>query len=145
LYTARELEHQFNDSGASVLVVLAELLPQVEPVLARTGIQQVNTTSVFDLSEAQPLQETKLPRIVSLTEVPTAGADRIMPRVAIGMNGVVWLQYTGGTTGPAKGAILTHGNIFAGARRTADLVQIDPDKPDIVLAPMPLTTSMVLR
>lgn len=138
MYTARELEHQFNDSGASALVVMAELLPQVEPVLASTGIEQVISTSVFDLLEAQPLPETGLSRITRLPEILAAGEGIPVPPVTITMNDMALLQYTGGTTGPAKGAVLTHGNIFAGARQTADVVEIDPDKPDIVLAPMPL-------
>lgn len=138
MYTPRELEHQFNDSGASALVVLAELLPKVEPVLARTGVRQVISTSVFDLLEPQPIPDTRLLRLKCLPEILATWEGIAMPPVSIGMNDVALLQYTGGTTGPAKGAVLTHGNIFASIRQTGEVVEIDPAKPDIVLAPMPL-------
>jgi len=138
MYTARELEHQFNDSGAVALVALAELLPQVEAVIPNTGIRQVISTSVFDLLEAQLLPESGLPSLTSFPDALAAGEGRELPALGIGMNDVALLQYTGGTTGPAKGSVLTHGNIFASTQQTAEVVEIDPDVPEIVLGPMPL-------
>ena len=138
MYTARELEHQFNDSGATTLVALSELLPQIEGVLPRTGIERVIVTSVFDLIEAQPLPETGLVNVITLPEALARGAGKEPPQLELGMNDVAMLQYTGGTTGPAKGAVLTHGNVFAAAQQTAGMVELDPDKPEIVIAPMPL-------
>ncbi len=138
LYTARELEHQFNDSGAVALVALAELLPQIEGVIPKTGIRRVISTSLFDLLEAQPLPESSLRDLTSLPQALAAGAGRELPELEIGMNDVALLQYTGGTTGPAKGAVLTHGNVFASTQQTAEVVDIDPDVAEIVLAPMPL-------
>lgn len=138
LYTERELEHQFNDSGARALVVMAELLPQVEKVLPRTGIEHVISTSVFDLLEPQPLPETGLQNISSFPHVLEANANATPTVPGLGMNDIALLQYTGGTTGPAKGAVLTHGNIFASIQQTAEVVEIDPLHPDILLGPMPL-------
>lgn len=138
LYTPRELEHQFNDSGATTLVVMAELLPQVEDIVPRTTIERVISTSVIDLLEAQPAPQTILPNLITLPEALAVGAGSEVPAVALSMNDIALLQYTGGTTGPAKGAVLTHGNIFASTQQSGAVVEIDPEHPEIVIAPMPL-------
>ena len=138
MYTARELEHQFNDSGATVLVALTELLPQIEAVLPRTGIEQVICTSIFDLMEPQPRPESALEGLISLPEVLAAGEGKVLPETATQMNSVALLQYTGGTTGPAKGAVLTHGNVFASTQQAAHAADLDEGAVEIVIGPMPL-------
>ena len=138
LYTARELEHQFNDSGATVLVALTELLPQIETVLPRTSIERVICTSIFDLMEPQPCPDSTLPGLISLPEVLQAGEGKALPKTGAVMNSVALLQYTGGTTGPAKGAVLTHGNIFASTQQAAYAADLDDGAVEIVIGPMPL-------
>ncbi len=138
LYTTRELEHQFNDSGASVLIALSELLPQVAPVLPATGIDRVICTSIFDLIEAQPRPDAGIAGLISLPEVLAAGDGAELPEVVASMNSVALLQYTGGTTGPAKGAILTHGNIFASTQQAAHAADLEEGAREIMIAPMPL-------
>ena len=138
MYTARELEHQFNDSGATVLVGMSELLPQVVDVLPATGIERVICTSIFDLMEAQPRPELELPELISLPEIFAAAENRQLPGCETDMNTVALLQYTGGTTGPAKGAILSHGNIFASTQQAAQAADLEEDSLEIMVAPMPL-------
>lgn len=144
LYTERELVHQFTDSGARALVTLHDLLPVLEKVVPATGIETVIATNVFDMMEAQPLPESSLPALISLPDALSRGAALPMPqpipKTELSMDDIAVLQYTGGTTGVAKGAVLTHGNLFASSRQSAALLEDGPDrdKDDIVAAPMPL-------
>ena len=68
LYTAREQLHQFNDSGAKVLVVLSDLLPLTEQVVPQTGVEMVIATSAIDLLQPQPLPASSLTQILSFTD-----------------------------------------------------------------------------
>lgn len=138
LYTQRELLHQFTDAGVTALVCLAELLPTVELVVPQSNIEQVIVTNIFDLLEAQPAPASDLPELITLPEALSAGAACELPDPSTGLNDIAMLQYTGGTTGAAKGAILTHGNILASSRQSGALVETDLENPDIVIAPMPL-------
>jgi long-chain acyl-CoA synthetase len=138
LYTPRELLHQFTDAGVTALVCLTDLLPALEQVVPQTAIERVIVTNVFDLIEAQPAPQTTLPNVITLPEALAAGAEYYLPDPGEALNDIAMLQYTGGTTGLPKGAILTHGNILASSRQSGTLVEVDPDKPDIVIAPMPL-------
>jgi long-chain acyl-CoA synthetase len=138
LYTPRELLHQFTDADVSALVCLADLLPTLEQVVPQTGIECVIVTNVFDLIEAQPAPATTLAGVTTLPETLAEGEGFYLPDSSSGLNDIAMLQYTGGTTGLAKGAILTHGNILASARQSGTLVEVDPNAPDIVIAPMPL-------
>ena len=118
LYTEREQLHQFNDSGAKALVVLSDLMPVTEKVVPLTGVKTIIATNVFDMIEAQPRPESTLTGLVSLPEVLAQGADMELPEFNASMNDIAVLQYTGGTTGVAKGAILSHGNLFAGSQQS---------------------------
>jgi long-chain acyl-CoA synthetase len=138
LYTQRELLHQFTDAGVTALVCLVELLPTLEQVVPQTDIEQVIVTNIFDLMEAQPAPQSTLSGLVTLPEAFALGAQLALPDPSTGLNDIAMLQYTGGTTGVAKGAVLTHGNILASTRQSGAIVEIDEDKPDIVIAPMPL-------
>jgi long-chain acyl-CoA synthetase len=145
MYTERELIHQFNDSGAKVLVVLADLLPVVEKVLPQTGISQVVVTNVFDMIEAQPLPDSGLDCLTSLPDALAKGASGELPPSMTTMNSIAILQYTGGTTGVAKGAVLSQGNLFASAAQSAKASEemltpqeITQGVEEVVIAPMPM-------
>ncbi|MDG0972478.1 MAG: AMP-binding protein [Porticoccaceae bacterium] len=138
MYTATEQLHQFNDSGAKALVVLSELLAVTEQVVPNTGIETVISTHAMDMLQAQPAPQSSLPNLVSLPDALALGVDLSMPAVSMSMDDLAVLQYTGGTTGPAKGAMLSHGNVFAGMRMSKLSFVVDSDEDDILIAPMPL-------
>ncbi len=138
LYTRRELLHQFTDAGVSALICLADLLPTLEDVIPQTNISRVIVTNIFDLYEAQPAPASALSGLVTLPDALAEGAGCELPEPGITINDIAMLQYTGGTTGVAKGAVLTHGNVLASSRQSGSIVEVDPEQPDIVIAPMPL-------
>lgn len=153
LYTTREMEHQFNDSGARALVVLANMADNAEKVLPNTGIEHVIISEVADMHA--PLKRTlinaaakylkkmvpafNIPGAHKLPAVLAAGAKETFTPVETKADDLAVLQYTGGTTGVAKGAMLTHANLMA------NLIQVRPMLEDqvrngqeVVIAPLPL-------
>lgn len=140
LYTEKELIHQFNDSGARALVVVSEMLPRVEPVIGDTGIEHVIVTSVFDLFGEQDMPATELPSVHRMYSGMAEAADTGVPESTAEMSDIAVLQYTGGTTGVSKGAVLTHGNLLSGARMSGIMWEEEFGHPEneIVIAPMPL-------
>jgi long-chain acyl-CoA synthetase len=133
LYTASELEHQLADSGAAAIVVLENFAHTLEQALPKTRVRLVITTQVGDLFP--PVKRTlvnfvvkRVKRLVPAWLIPGAtrfrealarGAKQALEDVAMGPGDIAFLQYTGGTTGRAKGAILTHGNIVANVEQVA--------------------------
>ena len=127
LYSARELEHQLNDSGARAIVVLANVGEHLQQIIAHTQIEQVIVTELADLhpplrrwfiNNAARYIKRMVPKLVfpnsiSLLDALRLGGDGEFHAVAAGLNDLAILQYTGGTTGIAKGAMLSHGNILA--------------------------------
>lgn len=127
LYTEREMKHQFNDSGAVAIVILANFAAQLQKVLTETKIRHVIITEIGDLlpfpksiivnSVVKYLKKMvpaySLPESISLTNVLKAGARMTYQKVAMTLDEVAFLQYTGGTTGVSKGAMLTHRNLVA--------------------------------
>ncbi len=127
LYTAREMQHQFNDSGAKALVCLANLAHLAEQVLPHTAIRHVVVTEVGDLLPVprrwlvnaavryvkKMVPHYHLPQAVKFTEVLARGRGRPLREAQPKADEVAVLQYTGGTTGVAKGAMLSHRNLIA--------------------------------
>jgi len=138
LYTARELTHQFNDSGAQLLVVLSDLLPSTAAVIPNTKIERVIVTHIGDMCVSQPIAEVAIDQVTHLADALTQCDGYPLPPVHTSLSDVAVLQYTGGTTGVAKGAVLTQGNIFASAMQSAAALDVDPVEREIILAPMPL-------
>jgi long-chain acyl-CoA synthetase len=133
LYTTAEMTHQFTDSGAVGLIVIDLFAAKVAEVLPKTSIKTVVVVGISDLlpplrrlivSAVQKYVKKMIPPITfphtTLARALSAGADRIAagadPKIyaqSLDHNSIAALQYTGGTTGVAKGAVLTHGNLVA--------------------------------
>jgi len=139
LYTERELVHQFNDSGAKAVVVLSDFLPVLEKVVPQTAIEKVIVSNVFDMHAAQPAPESSLDDcITTFPDALVMGARAQLPPVPLSMESILVLQYTGGTTGVAKGAVLTHGNFFACTKQGEIAADTFEDGCEIFIAPLPL-------
>ncbi|KMQ74569.1 long-chain fatty acid--CoA ligase [Marinobacter subterrani] len=153
LYTKREMEHQFNDSGAKALVVLANMAENAEKVLPHTGIELVIVTEIADMHS--PIKRTlmnavikhvkkmvppfNIPQAHKLPAVLSAGGREKFSPVDCKADDVAVLQYTGGTTGVAKGAMLTHGNLVANLLQTRPMMEgMVNEGQEVVIAPLPL-------
>ncbi|MBX9914457.1 MAG: long-chain fatty acid--CoA ligase, partial [Pseudomonadaceae bacterium] len=153
LYTARELEHQFNDSGAKALVTLANMAHLVEQVLPKTGVKTLIITEVGDM--LPPLKRLlvnsvvkyvkkmvpayHLPQAIKLTAALAQGRGKIVRESNPSNSEVAVLQYTGGTTGVAKGAMLTHRNLIANMLQAKGLMGANLNEgSEVVIAPLPL-------
>ena len=126
LYTPRELEHQLIDSGAQAIVILENFAATLEKVIARTQVKQVVIASVGDLlgfpkriitnyvmrrvKKAVPAY--KLPGATAFNDALDEGRSLPLSRPQLAPDDIAFLQYTGGTTGVSKGAVLVHSNIF---------------------------------
>jgi long-chain acyl-CoA synthetase len=145
LYKERELEFQLNDSKAETIVTLDSLYGVVASVQERTRLQNVITTALLgfatDLPEASTGSKTKdvLPLdTVSLTDLLRANAE-LPPKIAIdSKRDPALLQYTGGTTGIPKAAILTHHNLVVNAVQFGSWLPAFRDGCEVVLAALPL-------
>src|SRR5579875_2181996 len=124
MYTARELKHQLEDSGAVAIVVLDNFAATLQQIVAETHVKHIVTTGIGDLLGAKGavinfvLKHVKkmvppysLPHAVRFKGALSAGAKHPAPKPTITHDDIAFLQYTGGTTGVAKGAMLTHGNM----------------------------------
>jgi len=127
LYTEREVEHQFNDADVKLLVVQANVARNASLVLPKTSVEQVIVTELADLHPAPKRHIINLvakyvkklvppfdiPGAMKLRNVLKAGRALEFQPVPAGADELAMLQYTGGTTGVAKGAMLSHGNLVA--------------------------------
>jgi len=153
LYTARELEHQLKDSGASAIVVLENFAHTLEQVLPRTSVRTVITTQIGDLLPAfkrmltnlvvkhvkKLVPEWHLAKSVSFTDALAAGRAEPLEDVAIEPDDLAFLQYTGGTTGVAKGAMLTQANMVANLQQLSAWIGRDLiDGQEVAVIPLPL-------
>ena len=152
LYTARELEHQLIDSGAEVIVVVENFARTLSQAIARTRIRQVIVTSIGELLAAKGrvvdlvLRRVKrmvppwtLPGAIRFTDAMKAGRKRALTRIPIGHDDIAFLQYTGGTTGVAKGAMLLHRNIVANLLQARAWLRPFLDgRREVILTPLPL-------
>ncbi len=153
LYTAREMEHQFNDSGAKALICLANMAHLAEAVLPKTGVKHVIVTEVGDM--LPPLKRLlvnsvvkyvkkmvpayNLPHSVKLNDALAKGRGQAVKEASPQSSDIAVLQYTGGTTGVAKGAMLTHRNLIANMLQVKQLMGANLNEGcEIVISPLPL-------
>jgi len=153
LYTARELEHQLKDSGATAIVVLENFVRTLQEVIPNTNVKAVITTQIGDMFPAVKSILTNvvvkyvkrlvppwdISGAVSFGQALQMGSGQTMTDVGLGRDDVAFLQYTGGTTGVAKGAILSHGNLVANVQQTAAWIAGDLlDGKETGVLPLPL-------
>jgi long-chain acyl-CoA synthetase len=153
LYTARELEHQLNDAGAELIVILENFAHTLQDVASKTRLRQSIVTSVGEMLGFKGilvdvvLRHVKkmvpaysIPGAIRLHDALQDGRKRTLSRVGIGHEDIAFLQYTGGTTGIAKGAMLLHRNIVANLLQARAWVTpaLDPNQREIIVTPLPL-------
>jgi long-chain acyl-CoA synthetase len=153
LYTPRELEHQLKDSGAEAIVILENFAGTLEQVLSKTPVKHVVVAAMGDLLGFKGLivnyvvRKVKkmvpafnLPGAVPFNTAISEGAGMELRKVDVGPEDIAFLQYTGGTTGVSKGAMLLHRNIIANMEQVS--AWFSPtrkeDDPLIMVAPLPL-------
>ncbi len=133
MYTARELKHQLDDSGASVLLVLDNFAHVAAEVVPGTAVRQVITTGIGDLLGFPKAQLTNfvvkhvkkmvppysIPGAIRFNDALRRGATGTLPKASVAAGDIAFLQYTGGTTGVAKGAMLTHRNMIANMQQAS--------------------------
>lgn len=127
LYTPREMEHQFKDSGAEAIVIVANFASHLEKIIHHTSIKHVIITEIGDLIGGlkgsivnfvvkyvkRMVPAYHLPNIIKFNHALSQGASMTYKRPSLGIEDLAVLQYTGGTTGISKGARLSHGNLIA--------------------------------
>jgi long-chain acyl-CoA synthetase len=156
LYTPRELEYQLVDSGAKAIVVLENFAHVVQEVLPRTSVKHVVVTGVGDLLGAlkgwvvnyvvrhrrKQVPDWQIPAALRFKAVLEVGRRSRLQQPELTHDDIAFLQYTGGTTGVAKGAVLTHGNICANILQAeawvAPVLSRGNAPPGILITPIPL-------
>lgn len=153
LYTARELEHQLSDAGARAIVIVENFAATLEKVVDKVPLEAVITTQIGDaLPTAKRLLTNfvvkhvkrmvpafKLPGAIAFNTVLADGAKQSMKPVKVAPDDIAFLQYTGGTTGLAKGAILLHRNMVANVSQAEAWLDPWTEKGnEVILTPLPL-------
>ncbi|HJU37986.1 MAG TPA: AMP-binding protein, partial [Tahibacter sp.] len=153
MYTPRELKHQLNDSGASAIVVLDNFAHTVAEVIRDTSCKHVVTTAVGDLLNfpkslivnfvvkyvKKRVPAFRIAGTIRFNDALERGARQTYAKADLGHDDIAFLQYTGGTTGVAKGAMLTHGNLVANMQQASLWigVNVNPGE-EVMITALPL-------
>jgi long-chain acyl-CoA synthetase len=153
LYTPRELEHQLKDSGAKAIVIVENFASVLQQVLPATSVKHVITTQLGDMLP-QPkrwlinflvkrvkkmVPDWRIDGAIGFMEGLARGAKASLQPVKISNEDIAFLQYTGGTTGVSKGAMLTHRNILANVEQTGSWISSGfKAGEEIAIAPLPM-------
>lgn len=153
LYTARELRHQLKDSGAKAIIVVENFARTVQDVLDDTKIEHVIISKMGDMLDfpksmvinlvvkylKKMVPDFSLPNAITFKTVLAEGSQQALTPVPLTHDDIAFLQYTGGTTGVAKGAILTHKNMVANMLQASEWIKNDVIKgQEIVITALPL-------
>ena len=150
LYTAEEMLHQYNDSGAKAIIIVENFAFNLEKILPKTSIDLVITTTIGDMLGGlkgsivnfvirkikKMVPKYSLPNSLSLKNILADCKDKKGDNVELTLDDTAFLQYTGGTTGVSKGAELTHGNICANVSQVEEWIgnNIDEGKETVITA-----------
>ncbi len=154
LYTARELEHQLNDSGAKVIVIVENFVHVLQQVLPRTGLQHVLVTRIGDLLGVargfivnfvlkhvrKQIPPWDVPGAATLKSALGSGLGLKLDAVPLAGEDIAFLQYTGGTTGVSKAAVLTHRNMVANVLQSSAWItpSLKAGERPVVITALPL-------
>jgi long-chain acyl-CoA synthetase len=153
LYTARELEHQLVDSGATVIVILENFAHVLQEVVSHTPIKHIVVTSVGEMlgflkgnivdfvvrHKRKQVKPYNLPGAWKFKDALKAGSGVRLQAVKLTHEDLAFLQYTGGTTGVAKGAMLTHGNMVSNVLQALEWIGPSfPRDPRTLITALPL-------
>lgn len=153
LYTPREMKHQFNDSGVKAVVIAENFAANLEHIIKETEIKTVITTSIGELlgfpkrlivnfvvrTLKRMVPKYNIPNTVSFLEAVNQGRKFQLPEFESHPDDVVALQYTGGTTGVSKGAMLTNRNLVANMMQIrAWMMPQLKEREEVALCPLPL-------
>ncbi len=142
MYTPRELEHQLNDADVETIVVFSGSTGTLAEVIADTGIKNVivaGLDDLIDLGLPSPPTNPGIKNPISFLDAISAGADMGFSKVELSGDDLIFLQYTGGTTGLSKGAMLTHRNLVANIMQfescAGDFIRLGED---VVITAIPM-------
>ena len=153
LYTARELEHQLKDSGAKAIIIIENFAKTLERVLDRTPVKHIITTQVGDMFPfmkrtivnaavkyvKKMVPQWDLPGAVDFRQALAIGHQKGFTPVTLSNEDVALLQYTGGTTGVSKGAMLTHRNVLANVEQTGHWISVSfKECEEVAMCALPL-------
>ena len=153
LYTARELEHQLQDSGAATIIIFENSAHILEKVIQNTDVKHVITTGIGDLLKFPKslivnfvLKHVKkmvpawnIPHAVNFKAALSKGDPAQFRPASLNLEDIAFLQYTGGTTGVSKGAVLTHGNLVANVTQAKTWIKpVTGEGEDSIITALPL-------
>jgi long-chain acyl-CoA synthetase len=142
MYTARELTHQLNDAQVDTIIIFSQSSKMLADVLDKTDIKNIITVDLDDLIDkglpCTPVDE-RLTHTIKFTDVLTQGEKLELSEPSLSHDDILFLQYTGGTTGLSKGAMLSHGNLIANILQYQEFTKHHIDHGnDIVITAIPM-------
>lgn len=142
LYTPRELEHQLKDSGAETIVIFSGSTPVLAEIVGNSPVKKIITVNLGDgagLPIPSPAVDARLTNAVAMADALAKGSAMTYQSVGLSGEDLLFFQYTGGTTGPSKGAVLNHRNVVANLEQyKAFLPQASVPTEEVMVAALPL-------